>query len=167
MKMYNRILAPLDGSKTAENSLQHLEELISGCRVSEIVLLTVFEKTSPPVLEFGNQRQVNEIFHNWDEAQQQARQMAEKYLETVSASLTNKGVSVQKVLIQAELNQSVAEIILKYAEENDIDLIVMSTHGRSGITRWAFGSVADRVVRHSKIPVLTIAPVGARTGQSE
>ena len=55
-----------------------------------------------------------------------------------------------------------ADAILDYAEKNNVDLIIMSTHGRSGISRWAFGSVADRVVRHSIAPVLLVAPAGCR-----
>jgi nucleotide-binding universal stress UspA family protein len=51
-----------------------------------------------------------------------------------------------------------AEEIVSYAEANDIDLIVMSTHGRSGIGRWAFGSVTDRVLHTGDIPVLVVYP---------
>ena len=62
--------------------------------------------------------------------------------------------------IEAKTGQGVAEIILDFAEKNKMQLIIMSTHGRSGISRWAMGSVADRVVNHSKTPVLTITPTG-------
>ena len=54
--------------------------------------------------------------------------------------------------------------ILEYAQNNNIDLIIISTHGRSGISRWAFGSVADKVVRTSTVPVLTVTPTGCRIG---
>ena len=55
-----------------------------------------------------------------------------------------------------------AEAILDYAKKNKVNLIVMSTHGRSGVSRWFFGSVAERVLRHSVIPVLIIPSFGVR-----
>jgi len=51
---------------------------------------------------------------------------------------------------------SAAEEIITYAEENNIDLIAMSTHGRSGIGRWVFGSVTDKVLHAGDVPVLTV-----------
>ena len=65
---------------------------------------------------------------------------------------------VQPVVIQGK----VAEGILDYVVKNQVDLIMMSTHGRSGPSRWALGSVADRVIRHSLIPVLIVSPKGCR-----
>jgi nucleotide-binding universal stress UspA family protein len=52
--------------------------------------------------------------------------------------------------------------ILSYAEKNHVDLIVMSTHGRSGLSHFLFGSVAEKVSRHSRVPVLLISPEGCR-----
>jgi nucleotide-binding universal stress UspA family protein len=51
---------------------------------------------------------------------------------------------------------------LEYAAKNHVDLIIMTSHGRSGISRWLFGSVAERVSQHSTIPVLIVAPAGCR-----
>jgi nucleotide-binding universal stress UspA family protein len=160
--MYNKILAPLDGSKIAECSLGHIKEIATGCHVSEVVLLRVIEDSPPVYAQFGNRSQIEEEVKEKENEQKRLRQMAEQYLNEVNDNLKKQGVSAQNVIIQAEENQSPADIILEYAGNNDIDLITMSTHGRSGVTRWAFGSVADRVVRHSKIPVLTIAPAGCR-----
>ena len=56
----------------------------------------------------------------------------------------------------------IAEAILDYVEKNQVELVIISTHGRSGISRWTFGSVADKVVRHSPVPILVIAPAGCR-----
>jgi nucleotide-binding universal stress UspA family protein len=55
-----------------------------------------------------------------------------------------------------------ADAIMGYADQNGVDLIIMSTHGRAGIGRWFMGSVADRVVRHATVPVLTASPAGCR-----
>ncbi len=72
--------------------------------------------------------------------------------------LKKEGISTQGVVVWGRP----ADEILKYINENKTDLVIMSTHGRSGIPRWAFGSVADKVIRHSTAPVLIIPPHGFR-----
>ena len=160
--MYDKILVPLDGSPLSENSLKHVANLVVGCRASQVVVLRVVEQPPLLLIEFGSQGQDNEIYKNRQKELQQTREAAEKYLAKVSEKLKTQGINVQSAMVEAEQGQSAAEVIMKYAENNNIDLIVMSTHGRSGITRWAFGSVTDKVVRHSRVPVLSIAPEGAR-----
>jgi nucleotide-binding universal stress UspA family protein len=160
-KMYNRILAPVDGSKLAECSLEHVKEVASGCHVSEVILLTVIEP-EPFYADYGTQSHIEDEIRKKAEIQKKAKEKAEQYLEQSKENFKKQGITAKSVLIQLEINQSVAEIILDYANNNDIDLIIISSHGRSGITKWAFGSVADRVVRHSRIPVLTIVPAGCR-----
>jgi nucleotide-binding universal stress UspA family protein len=159
--MYNRILAPVDGSKLSECSLDHVKEVASGCHVSEVILLTVIE---PEQLyaDYGTQSHIEDQIRKKDELQKKAKEKAEQYLEQIKEKLTKQGLAVKSVLIQPEINKSAAEIILDYANNNSIDLIIISSHGRSGVTKWAFGSVADRVVRHSRIPVLTIVPASCR-----
>ena len=68
------------------------------------------------------------------------------------------GVTTKSVTIEGKP----AEAIVDYAEKNGIDLIVMSTHGRSGPSRWALGSVADKVIRSSTVAVLICVPEGCR-----
>jgi nucleotide-binding universal stress UspA family protein len=160
--MYTKILAPLDGSKLSECSLEHIKEIATGCHVREVILLTVLEQFSPIFAEYSNLTQIEAKTQEKEVEEKRARETAELYLEKTDEKLNKQGISVQNVLIQPEENQTVAEIILNYANNNNIDLIVMSTHGRSGITRWAFGSVADRVLRYSKVPVLTVVPAGCR-----
>lgn len=160
--MYNKILAPIDGSKLSECSMEHVKEIAAGCHVPEVILLTVLEQPGLPYVEYGSESQVNAAFQERAKDQDHAKETAEKYLSRLSEYLKQKGIRVHTAAIQADANQSIAEAILNYAEINSIDLIVMTTHGRSGITRWAFGSVADRVVRHSKAPVFIIPPAGCR-----
>jgi nucleotide-binding universal stress UspA family protein len=159
--MYKRILAPLDGSKLGECSLEHVKEVANGCHVSEVVLLTVIQPELFSI-DYGSQSQIEEEIREIEEAQKRARQKAEQYLKKASEKLKKHGIAVKSVVIQPEVLQSAAEIILDYSNNNNIDLIIMSSHGRSGITKWAFGSVAERVVRHSRTPVLTIVPAGCR-----
>ena len=83
---------------------------------------------------------------------------ARTYVDRVVADLRQSGASADGVVIVG----SPADTIIQYATDNGIELIVMSTHGRSGITRFFMGSVAERVTRHSPVPVLTVTPVGCR-----
>ena len=154
--MYSKILVPLDGMELAECILGHVREIVTGCQVSEVVLLTVvesYEKGLPSTTWGGaisaEQGAALAI---------KSRAKAKDYITKVADKLREEGMFVQPVVIQGK----VAEGILDYAIENQVDLIMMSTHGRSGPSRWALGSVADRVIRHSPIPVLIVSPKGCR-----
>ena len=161
--MYNKILAPLDGSKFSECSLSHVKEIASGCHVGKVVLMTILKPVFMPGEWWTtSSKQIEKMNEAIEEQENLAQQNAFNYLTGIGESLKQSGIEVETVVIKDKDAYEVAETILKYAEENNIDLIVMSTHGRSGPSRWAFGSVADRVVRHSKTPVLTVAPSGCR-----
>ncbi|MFB0559201.1 MAG: universal stress protein [Dehalococcoidales bacterium] len=147
--MYKKILAPLDGSKFSECSLEHVRAVAAGCKVPEVLFLMVIEPPSQP-LERGE---------NWSrEVVERGRSWAEDYLAKVAKKLKKEGIAAQTTV----LTGWPADQILDYADQNKADLIIMSTHGRSGVTRWVFGSVADRVLRHSKVPVLVVPPRGCR-----
>ncbi len=164
--MYKKILGPLDGSQLSECSLEHIKTIATGCQVPNVILLVVLKQStmpSPPFNEvWGSREAVIDIGRRLREEESEIKQDAQKYLDKVADNLKKIGVQVQTAVIISELDKGVAETILDYAQNNEIDLIVMSTHGRSGISRFAFGSVADKVVRHANIPVLTIAPPGCR-----
>jgi nucleotide-binding universal stress UspA family protein len=160
--MYNRIFAPLDGSKMSECSLSHIKEIATGCHVAEVILLTVLESITSSFFWPTSKAQVDAIVAEMDKNRQQMRQKAEKYLNGINENFRLAGLSVQNVILEERDDLKAADIILDYAQSNDIDLIVMSTHGRSGVARWSFGSVADKVVRHATVPVLTVAPQGCR-----
>ena len=155
--MYKKILAPLDGSPLSECSLEHVKTIAIGCHFPEVILLKVvaplsYSMTSEMALEAKTLKEIDDI------------QMAEakKYISKTVQKLNKEGVAARGEVLSGK----VEEQILNYADKNNIDLIVMSTHGRSGVTRWALGSVADKVVRHSKVPVLIIAPAGCRITQT-
>ena len=82
------------------------------------------------------------------------REEGERYLERISAQLREEGFTVQTAL----RTEPIADAILQYEEEAAIDLVVMTTHARSGLTRAILGSVTDRVVRGGKAPVLVLNP---------
>lgn len=154
--MYNKILVPLDGLGLAECILDHVRTIVTGCQVSEVVLLTVVEIYGKglPSTTWGGVISAEQ----GAELAVESIAKAKNYLTQVANRLKEEGMSVQPVVIQCK----VAEGILDYAVENQVDLIMMSTHGRSGPSRWALGSVADRVIRHSVIPVLIVSPKGCR-----
>jgi nucleotide-binding universal stress UspA family protein len=148
--MYKKILVPLDGSKFSECSLEHLKAIAAGCKAPEILLLMVAE-IPLQLLERGEE---------WRrEVEERGRAWAEDYLAKLANSLKKEGMAAKTTV----LSGWPADKILDYADQNQVDLIIMSTHGRSGVTRWVIGSVADRVLRHSKVPVLMIRPRGCRT----
>jgi nucleotide-binding universal stress UspA family protein len=142
--MYESILVPLDGSELAEAALPYATEL-AGRLVSNVTLLYVGESAKDPQLN------IRESY--MDKMLGAARRGVERYLEKPKT---------QAVQVKSEiLFGNPAEMIVDYAEKTDAGLIVMSTHGRSGIGRWTLGSVADKVVRATKRPVELIRAKGA------
>ncbi len=142
--MYKRILVPLDGSEFAEASLPHVRTLAK-CTGAEIVLLRVVVRR---MYEHAVPEPIPAEFNHESEKESEA------YLERVASELREAGL---KVTTETCIGP-VAEAILEYAEGIHADLIAMSTHGRSGLARWFIGSVADKVVRGSKLPVLLTRP---------
>lgn len=142
--MYQRILVPLDGSQLAEAALAHAQQLAHQFG-SEITLLRVvvspYAIVAPDMVLIGQ-----------DVNQEVFLQQAEQYLQETAGQLAVQGVTVHTLACEGP----VAEAILDHARARDIDLIVMSTHGRGGISRWVYGSVADRVLQAAPCPVLLI-----------
>lgn len=151
--MYKKILAPVDGSELSECSLAHVKAIASGCRVPEVVLLRVIEPLQQGSIVAGYIGEDSLL-----KMQEEAESKIEADLAKLANTLNSEGVAVRTAIARGRA----AEEILDYADKNNVDLIVMSTHGSSGIVRWTLGSVADRVVRHSPAPVLIAAPKACR-----
>lgn len=130
--MYEKILVPLDGSELSQIVIPYVEEISSGTK-SEIILLRVEEA---------------------DEAN--ATEVRRSYLERMAKSITTqtgfKGDAIHCEIMRGHP----AEEILNYAEKKNVDLIAMSTHGRSGVRRWLLGSVASKVIGAASAPVLAV-----------
>ncbi len=88
------------------------------------------------------------------------REFAKEYLDQLMSRTKSDGMNVQTVAITGKAVESITD----YATKNEVDLIVIATHGRSGISRWAQGSVADRLLRSSCVPVLMIRAPGCVPG---
>jgi nucleotide-binding universal stress UspA family protein len=158
--MYQKILAPLDGSQLAECSLDHVKAIAFGCNVPKIVLLRVLDPIKP--VDYGGlygqgYKDFSPDFLTQSWTRRQAE--AEAYFSELNDRLKKESLPVETVLISGD---DAAGTILDYARDNGIDLIIISTHGRSGPTRWLIGSVADKVVRHSPVPVLIVSPSSCR-----
>ena len=154
--MYKKILAPLDGSQLAECTLAHIKAVATACQVPEVVLLQIIE----PITRRGYMpaELADDTYRGAKEA---AEVQAKDYLLEVADSLKKDGIAVE-----TDIGYGLpADEILNYITDNEVDLTILSTHGRSGITRWVFGSVAERIVRHSVMPVLIITPRGCRIGK--
>lgn len=135
--MYEKIIVPLDGSELAERALDYVTS-IAAASGAEVTLLHV---CTPDQAESGSSR-------FWVYLLEHAAQILRARLEDVAGATS----TVDSAVIFGHP----AEEILAYADKNKVNLIAMTTHGRSGVRRWAMGSVAARVARHSVVPVLLV-----------
>jgi nucleotide-binding universal stress UspA family protein len=140
---FHRMLVPLDGSELAEKVLVYVKEL-AGRLDLDVTLLYVCNKE-----EF----QVLPMHRSYVE---RAAELAKTQIEAVRASIGGKSKAKAGQVVGRVTVGYAAEEILRHTDENNIDLILMTTHGRSGIKRWVLGSVADKVLRASRVPVLLI-----------
>lgn len=152
--MYKKILVPLDGSELAECVLPHVESIARGCGVGSVVFVRALD-TSMPSATYAYLGEVQKR-----EIEERNEKAAREYLDELVSRVNLGGVEVQKQFITGKAAESIAE----YATKNDVDLIAIATHGRSGVSRWAWGSVADRVLRSACIPVLMVRAPGCVPG---
>ena len=155
--MYSQVLVPLDGSEASERALPHAQSLANafGARVHLLQVISLSHESEAYLAGGEESPTVSE--YSLDMAEQitaTAQTRAEEYLKTTAARLKENGIHVQTSVRQG----FTLDNITNFAVENGIDLIVMSTHGRSGLQRFLIGSVTDRVIRFSHVPVLAIPP---------
>lgn len=142
--MYQTVVVPLDGSELAEEVLPHVVELIRG-RDSRVYLLSVtpmMRRMARPVVDL----------HPSSEERQRVEQELEEYLQKMSETLKADAAEVE---VSVRFGRA-ADKVLAFADDVGADLIAMTTHGRSGIRDWIFGSVADRILRGATCPVLLV-----------
>ncbi len=153
--MYDKLMVPLDGSDLAECVVPHVEAIISGFNSSEVALVRVVNPVRLPVSvpaqgEYGftekDRQRMNE----------NRKIAAEKYLTNLSGSLHFPGTEFRSVVLDGNPVSALAD----YAAANAVDLMVIASHGRSGISRWVMGSVAERILRTSCVPVMMIRAPG-------
>ena len=140
--MFKRVLIPLDGSPFAEKVLMELTRFIEpGKSWIELVGVLEVSRYAASVSEYGPLRAIAEI-----------RAQYEAYFLKMRQSLQEKGYLVNTAIVEGDA----AEEIINNAVASEADLIAMTTHGRSGIARWTLGSVADRIIHNTSLPVLLV-----------
>jgi nucleotide-binding universal stress UspA family protein len=148
--MYKRVLVPLDGSPLAEAVIPFLTEMAGPLDMS-VVLLRVLEPVPPLIVEG-----LRQVLVDVSEAR---RRDARTYLEGVAAPLQARGIETACEVRAGRPDERIVET----ARELAADLIAMSTHGRSGLGRLLFGSVAEQVLRHADVPVFMMRHIATKT----
>jgi nucleotide-binding universal stress UspA family protein len=172
--MIQKILVPLDGSEFAECVIPYVEELCQRCNPVEIVLIQVIRPSSgltvsepiarPLIYEYPLPNlpepppEVTAVLHQTyrDQEMASARARVEATLLPVAKRFCDGGAYTRVAVAFGRP----AEQIVEFAEEHEMDLIVLSTHGRSGLSRWIFGSVAEKVLRGTHLPLFLVRPTG-------
>ena len=141
--MYKKMLVPLDGSKIGEAVLPFVKEFTFRLKLATTCL------------------------HICESEEDQFRLMRSAYIKGVADNLKNQLAEVgQEVDVRSEIIYGdINEEILNYARKNKSDFILMATHGRSGVSRWVRGSVADRILRAASSPVLMVRAPGTMSGK--
>ncbi|HKJ59575.1 MAG TPA: universal stress protein [Halobacteriales archaeon] len=146
--MYDRILLPTDGSEVAESAASHAVALAAATGAQLHVLYVVDAEAiglvTPVTLDV-------------DEVRTSLRHAGEEATAAVAEAAEEAGVDVVEVVEVGVPGEEIRD----YAAANGVDLVVMGTHGRSGVDRFLLGSVTERVVRGSGVPVLAVPPAGA------
>jgi nucleotide-binding universal stress UspA family protein len=147
-----KILVPLDGSERAEKALEHAAKLANqfGKQSVDLTLLRVAELFFPPYTYPPPTPMTWEEYLNYET--KRCKELCQTYLGKAEEKLKQDGFSV----CSETPTGNVAETIVDYANKNNFDLIVMATHGRTGLGRWALGSVADKVLTGANSPILLV-----------
>jgi nucleotide-binding universal stress UspA family protein len=146
--MFKKILVPLDGSQLATNALPPALALAKGAGGLLILLgVPVYQKqTLPPAVTAVYNRLRPPEEKEW------VRQRVERYLRSVRQMALGQEIAFETLVIDGDP----AGVIVDTAESQDVDLIIMSTHGRGGLARWWLGSVTEKVLRATTRPILIV-----------
>ncbi len=162
--MYQKIMIPLDGSQLAECVLPHAEAFLRNGLVKKAIFIRVLEPFPLKLYDDVAETFMTSAYENayiqkldsWEKLEEERRNSVLTYLEQIASRFKQYGSE-----IKCEVpGGPAAETLAAYAENNDIDLILIATHGRSGVGRWLMGSVADRILHSSRVPVLMINAAG-------
>lgn len=145
--MYSKIMVPLDGSDLAECVIPHVQAIARGCHVPDILLVQVVQPVRMPSM--------GELIPGRLDAANKVS--AREYLDSLASRLE---LGTAGLLPEVIFNSRVAESLADYASSMEADLIIIATHGRSGVNRWAYGSVADKILRSTCMPVLMVRAPG-------
>jgi nucleotide-binding universal stress UspA family protein len=154
--LLNRILLPLDGSEAGEAAVEYIGEMMS--RLESDVILFGVVSSGQHIRSVGGL----DYIHYPEEQLELFKRDAQEYLDGVYRRLKRRKGTVKVVLKVGDKAGDVGQEILKYAEEKKVNLIAISSHGHSGIEKWVFGSIANKVVLNSQSPVLVVKALGEK-----
>ena len=147
--MYTKILVPLDGSETAECVFPTLHWLMEVSQVNEVVLVRVVEPFHP-----GGGVDGSVPPDEREAIDEDAEQASQDYLNGVAGQFKKEGVALTTIVLEGKPAEQVGD----YASKNGVDLILMATHGYSGLQRMLRGSTADGILHAAHVPVLLVRP---------
>jgi nucleotide-binding universal stress UspA family protein len=152
--MYRKVLVPLDGSKLAECAMDQVKIMVKEGFAEEVTLLNVvkIDDPYPELSRYGKNFDINAM-------RKALFASARKYLADVEARLGAEGVRVKTEVVEAD---GPAPAITDYAQKNGMEMIVIATHGYTGMKKLMLGSVALSVLHDSHVPVLLIRPQACR-----
>lgn len=161
--MYARVLVPLDGSSLAERALLHAERLVAPG--GELVLVQVVEPSvamPPGAFEIASAGEVHRLAAALRDAVERPIAAAERYLSGARGRIARTDIAVTTRAVPGDTVDRLVEAARK------ADLVVMSTHGRTGLAHLLLGSVAERLVRRAPVPVLVVRGFAEATnGEAE
>lgn len=144
--MYRRIMVPLDGSELAECVIPHIE-VIGKLSEASVELVRVVEPIELPT-RGGIALSIDDI----RQIESHSKTEAENYLHGIVERLKIAGIKARSKILTGRA----ADSLVDHVHKNNFDLIIMATHGRSGISRWIWGSVAEKILHSSSIPILLV-----------
>jgi len=154
--LLNRVLLPLDGSEAGEAAVEYIGELMSRLE-SEVILFGVVS-SGQHIRTVGGLDYISYP----EEQLAMFKKEAEEYLDGVYRRLKRRKGTVKVTLKVGDKVGDVGQEIIKFAEKERVNLIAISSHGHSGIEKWVFGSIANKVVQGSKAPVLVVKALGEK-----
>ena len=156
--MFRKILVPLDGSELAECALNHVKKLLQDSLVGEVVLLNAVV-VEIPWRELNARDDAHAILFDYNAFVKTFMDKSRKYLARVQSRLASEGIKVKTETIESNMP---SHTITDYAQKNGVDLIVIATHGYTGMKKMMLGSIALKVLHESNVPVLLIRPEACR-----
>jgi nucleotide-binding universal stress UspA family protein len=145
---YQKIAVPLDGSGWSERAIPHAVDIARHNENAELILLHVFK---PPASDYTDLISLAGQNDQIDQMREQVKQ----YFVGLRNELRHQHINARVQMIEGV---GVAHLVCDYVNDEGVDLLVLSTHGRTGLGRFLFGSVAHKIVQCVKVPVLLIHP---------
>jgi nucleotide-binding universal stress UspA family protein len=157
--MLNHVLVPLDGSKLAEAALAYARSLVEPA--GKLTLLNILVVPQYPIYDFYPGP--GSVVQEFDQTLKDMIPKAKGYLEEIATGLRNAGLQVDTRVMIGDP----AETIVEVGGEIGVNAIAMSTHGRSGLSRWLFGSVTNKVLGASCCPVFVVPSRAIKEEEAE